>query len=156
MLSIPAPRIILRTIAERRPLMMSVAVLGWSTKYLVDLALTHTTGAEAYGVLVAALGVGAGVANLGLLRSRRLQASPRVSVVLTLAVMAVWSLVALGGISGTIAHLVGPVAGHGPIDLRPRPIPAPLVFTVLGIVGGIALFTGQRAATRRAMNHEEE
>jgi hypothetical protein len=71
-------------------------------------------------------------------------------------VIVLWALISLGGVAGTIAHAVGPVPGHGPIDPRPRPVFAPLVFTLLGTVGGTALFLGQRAAIRRARNHEKE
>lgn len=141
------PRTVLRTIGERRPLLMSVAVLGWSTKYLAGLGLAHTTGPEIYGVLVAALAVGAAVANLAVLRSSRPQ------LALSAMLLALWALIALGGVAGAVAHVIGPVAGHGPVDLRPRPIAAPLVFTLLGFVGGAALVLGQRAALRRARNH---
>jgi hypothetical protein len=144
------PRTIVRRIVERRPLLMSIAVLGWSIKYLVSLGLGHTTGPEMYGVLTAALAVTAAVANLALLRSRR----PR--LLLAGGVIVLWALISLGGVAGTIAHAVGPVPGHGPIDPRPRPVFAPLVFTLLGTVGGTALFLGQRAAIRRARNHEKE
>jgi hypothetical protein len=144
------PRTILRTIAERRPLIMSVVVLGWSIKYLVSLGLTHTTGPELYGVLTAALATGAAVTNLVLLRSSRMP------VLVTVAVLVLWGVVALGGLAGTIAHIVGPVPGHGPIDLRPRPIASPLVFTLLGLVGGAALFLGQRMRVRAAAKSEKE
>jgi Na+/H+ antiporter NhaA len=149
MQSIPFPRTILRTIAERRPLIMSIVVLGWSIKYTVSLGLDHTTGPEVYGVLTAALSTGAALATLALLRSSRM------STIVVGAVLVLWAVVALGGVAGTIAHVVGPVAGHGPVDLRPRPIPAPLIFTVLGVVGSTALVLGRRAAGRRARNHEE-
>ncbi len=139
-----------RTFTERRPLLMSVVVLGWSIKYFVSLALAHNSGPELYGVLTAALSSGAAIANLALLRS------PRLQVVATAAVLILWAVIALGGIAGTIAHVVGPVAGHGPIDLRPRPIAAPLVFTVLGSVGALALFLGQRARTRRSLESGKE
>lgn len=76
--------------------------------------------------------------------------SPRVRLVATAAVLLLWTVVALGGLAGTIAHVIGPVPGHGPMDLRPRPIAAPLVFTLLGSVGAAALTLGQRA--RRAAN----
>ena len=134
-----------RVRAERGtlPLVMSVAVTGWSVKYLVDLALTHTTGPELYGVAVAAVAVGAGAANLALL------ASSRTRWFAVAAVLALWAVVALGGVAGTVAHVVGPVAGHGPVDLRPRPIAAPLVFTLLGVAGAFALFRGQRAGAGR-------
>lgn len=150
MQTIQSPRAILRTISERKPLIMSVVVLGWSIKYVVSLGLAHTTGPELYGVLVAALATGAAVANLAILRS------PRAQVLVTVAVLVLWAVIAVGGIAGTVAHVVGPVPGHGPVDLRPRPIAAPLVFTLLGVVGGAALFFGKRAAIRRARKHEGE
>jgi hypothetical protein len=100
-----SPRAIWRTIAERRPLIMSIAVLGWSIRYVVSLSLSHTTGAEMYGVLTAALATGAAVANLILLRA------PRVPVLVTAAVLILWALVAVAGVAGTIAHIVGPVPG---------------------------------------------
>ena len=37
-----------------------------------------------------------------------------------------------------------PDPAHGPVDPRPRPAGAPLIFTLLGVVGGGALFYGQR------------
>jgi 4-amino-4-deoxy-L-arabinose transferase-like glycosyltransferase len=132
-----------RTVMERRPLIMTLVVLGWSIKNLVSLGLTHTTGPELYGVLVAALAVGAGFLNLALLTS------PRTRTWATAAVLVLWAVVALGGIAGSVAHIIGPVAGHGPIDPRPRPIAAPLFFTALGLAGGFALFLGQRIRARR-------
>ena len=149
-LRVPSVGAIWRTFAERRPLVMSAVVLGWSIKYVVSLALVHNTGAELYGVLVAALSTGAAVANLALLRS------PRTQVATTAAVLVLWAVVAVGGIGGTIAHAVGPVPGHGPVDLRPRPIAAPLVFTVLGSVGALALVLGQRAQIRRVPEPAKE
>jgi hypothetical protein len=143
-------RTIWRTVTDHRSLVMSVVVLGWSIKYTVTLAVVHTTGAELYGVLTAALAAAAAVTNLALLRS------PRVRVIATGAVLVLWAVVALGGIAGTIAHLIGPVPGHGPIDLRPRPIAAPLVFTLLGFVGAAALTLGQRARLRAATTFEKE
>jgi hypothetical protein len=131
-----------RTILEHRPVLMSVAVLGWSLKYLVDLGLTHTTGPELYGVLTAALAAGAAGSNLVILRSSRPQ------LLLAAVLLGLWALIALAGVGGTIAHIVGPVGGHGPMDLRPRPIAAPLIFTLLGLVGGAALVLGQRARVR--------
>ncbi|HEU5316558.1 MAG TPA: hypothetical protein VFX49_10640 [Chloroflexota bacterium] len=128
-----------RTFAERRPLYMSVAVLVWSIKYVVTLAFVHTTGAELYGVAVAALSTAAAVANLALLRSSRVQ------IAATAVLLVVWAVIALGGVGGTIAHIVGPVPGHGPVDLRPRPLAAPLMFTLLGCVGALALSLGQRS-----------
>lgn len=143
-------RSIWRTVADHRSLLISVAVLGWSIKYTVTLAVVHTTGAEVYGVLTAALSTVAAVANLALLRA------PRVRVIATGAILILWAVVALGGIAGTIAHLAGPVPGHGPIDLRPRPIAAPMVFALLGLVGAAALTLGQRARMRAANRFEKE
>jgi hypothetical protein len=122
----------------------ALVVLGWSVAELVGLVAAHTTGPELYGVLVAVLAVGAGVLELIVLRSsdRRLWQ--------TAAVLTLWAIVALGGVAGMVAHIIGPVAGHGPIDPRPRPIAAPLVFTVLGLVGGAALWFGQRRVDRSA------
>ena len=136
---------------RRRVLILAaIVVLGWSIVELVSLLSRHTTGPELYGVGVAGLAVLAGVLNLALLRSeqRRLWA--------TVAVLVLWGLVALGGIAGTVAHVIGPVAGHGPIDLRPRPIAAPLIFTLLGLAGGAALWFGQRGEVRPAYERREE
>ena len=130
-----------RTI-RRAALLVSVGVLGWSLVELVSLGLKHTTGAELYGVLVAVLASGAAAANLALLRS------PRAQVLVVLAVLAIWGVVAIGGMAGTVAHIVGPPIGEGPVDPRPRPIASPLVFTLLGLIGGAALLVGQRAAFR--------
>jgi hypothetical protein len=131
-----------RTVADARYLFVSVVVLGWSVVETVSLAVVHTTGAELYGVLVAVVAAGAGAASVWLLRS------DRVRVVTTAIVLVAFVLVALGGIAGTIAHILGPVPGHGPVDLRPRPVAAPLVFTLLGVAGAAALFLGQRARMR--------
>ncbi|HXI45004.1 MAG TPA: hypothetical protein VNH13_01755 [Candidatus Acidoferrales bacterium] len=135
---------------DHRSQLMSVVVLGWSIDYTVTLAVVHHTGPELYGVLTAAISTGAAIANLVLLRS------PRVRLIATGAVLLLWTVVALGGIAGTIAHAVGPVPGHGPVDLRPRPIAAPLVFTLLGIVGAAALTLGQRMRMRAAATFEKE
>jgi peptidoglycan/LPS O-acetylase OafA/YrhL len=133
---------------HRAALIVSFVALGWSIIELLNLARVHTTGPELYGVLVAALSVGAGVLSVLLLRSdqRRLR--------YTLPVVALWAVVALGGIAGIVAHMVGPVAGHGPVDLRPRPFGAPLIFTLLGLVGSAALWFGQRPGTVQAKNVE--
>lgn len=135
---------------RRASILIAVGVLGWSSVELVSLLSRHTTGPELYGVAVAGLAVAGGVVDLALLRSgeRRLWA--------TSAVLILWTVVALGGIAGTVAHIVGPVAGHGPVDLRPRPVPAPLIFTVLGLAGGAALWFGQRRGLRRAHHLREE
>jgi len=150
MQSIPSSRAILRTVAERRPQIMSIVVLGWSIKYLVSLSMAHTAGPELYGVLTAALAAGAAIANLALLRSRRMP------VVATAAVLILWAVIAVGGIAGTIAHVVGPVPGHGLIDPRPRPVLAPLVFTLLALVGSAALVLGRRMSARRRGSLEKE
>ena len=128
----------------------ALVVLGWSIVELVSLLSRHTTGPELYGVLVASVAVVAGVLNLALLRSgqRRLWA--------TVAVLILWTIVALGGLAGTVAHIIGPVAGHDPIDPRPRPIAAPLIFTLLGLAGGAALWFGQRRGARPAYELREE
>lgn len=138
-----------RTITERRPVLMTVAVFAWSAKYVVELGLTHTTGPEIYGVLTAALATGAAIANLAIFRSAR------TPVLVTAALLALWAVIAAAGIAGAVAHVIGPVAGHGPIDLRPRPIAAPLVFTGLGLVGGAALFLGRRPVIRRPTLNRE-
>jgi hypothetical protein len=143
------PGSVWRTVIEHRPLIASIVIFGWAIKYSISLALSHTTGAEIYGLLTAVLASGAAAANLALLRSSRM------SVVVVGAVLVLWAVVAFGGLAGTIAHLVGPVPGHGPIDLRPRPIVAPLVFTLLGRVGGTALSFGWRAARRRGLPDHE-
>jgi 4-amino-4-deoxy-L-arabinose transferase-like glycosyltransferase len=127
---------------RRVSLVVTVVVLGWSSLELINLGLTHTTGAELYGVAVAAVAVGAGALSLALL------ASTRRRVLASAAVLVLWAVIALGGAAGTVAHIVGPVPGDGPVDARPRPIAAPLVFTALGLLGGAALFYGQRAGTR--------
>jgi hypothetical protein len=143
-------RTIWRTVSDHRSQLMSLVVLGWSIDYTITLAVAHHTGPELYGVLTAAISTGAAIANLALLRS------PRVRLVATGAVLLLWAVVALGGIAGTIAHVIGPVPGHGPMDLRPRPIVAPLVFTLLGTVGAAALTLGQRMRMRAANTREEE
>jgi hypothetical protein len=127
---------------RRAALAVSVVVLIWSFLEVVSLATRHTAGPELYGVLVAVLATGAGVANVVLLRS------PRARALVIVAVLVVWAVVALGGIAGTVAHVVGPPISEGPVDPRPRPVPAPLVFTLLGLAGGAALLLGQRATFR--------
>lgn len=128
----------------------AIVVVGWSVLELVNLVAVHTVGAELYGVLVAALAVAAGVLGLLTLRSseRRLWA--------TVGVLILWAVVALGGVAGVAAHVIGPGAGHGPIDPRSRPILAPLVFTLLALVGGAALWFGQRRVIGRPDTLEEE
>jgi hypothetical protein len=131
-----------QTVNGHRSLAVSVVVLGWSLVETMNLVVVHTTGPEIYGVLTAALGTVAAAANVGLLRS------PRVRLIATAIVLVMWAVVAFGGLAGTVAHIVGPVPGHGPIDLRPRPVAAPLVFTLLGFVGAASLVLGRRAHLR--------
>jgi hypothetical protein len=144
------PRSIWRAVTDHRSQLMSVVVLGWSISYTVTLAVVHNAGAELYGVLTALLSTVAAAANLGLLRA------PRVRAIATGVVLLLWAVVALGGIAGTVAHVIGPVPGHGPMDLRPRPVAAPLVFTLLASVGAAALALGQRARMRGATTFEKE
>ena len=128
----------------------SALVLALSVGEFINLAGRHTVGAESYGLLVAGLGVAAGIFSLGLVLS------PQRRPIVTAAVLVLWAIVALGGLAGTYYHVVGVAPEHGPIDPRPRPITAPLVFTVLGIVGGSTLVLGQRAGIRRARDREED
>jgi 4-amino-4-deoxy-L-arabinose transferase-like glycosyltransferase len=123
---------------HRAAQIVTIVVLGWSIVELVSLALRHTTGPELYGLLVAALSVGAAVLNVLLLRSDDRQLR------YVLPIVGLWAVVALGGLAGFAAHIVGPVVGHGPVDPRPRPIAAPLIFTLLGLVGSAAVWFGQR------------
>jgi 4-amino-4-deoxy-L-arabinose transferase-like glycosyltransferase len=128
---------------RRIALVVTLVVLGWSIMELINLGLHHTTGPELYGVLVAAVAVGTGVLSLALL------ASDRRRVLASAAVLVLWAIIAVGGVAGTVAHIVGPVPGHGPVDSRPRPVGAPLVFTALGFAGGAALVYGQRLRAAR-------
>ncbi len=125
-------------------------VLALSVAEFINLSGRHTVGAESYGLLVAGVAVAAGIFSLGLVLS------PQRRVIATAAVLVLWAIVVLGGVAGTYYHIVGVAPEYGPVDPRPRPIAAPLVFTLLGIGGGTALFFGQRAAIRRARNQEEE
>lgn len=131
-------------------MLIAVVVLGWTIVELINLVSRHTAGPELYGVVVAALAVSAGVLSLVLLKSSDTR------VWATSMVLVFWAGVAFGGVAGTAAHFIGPVAGHGPVDLRPRPITAPLVFTMLSLIGGAALFFGQRAASRSVRNPWKE
>ena len=123
------------------PLAVVAVVAIWSVVELGGLLfVNHTTGAELYGPLVAVLAVAAGVASVWLLWTRRRHTFA------TVALLVLWTVVALGGIAGVVAHVVGPDPAHGPVDTRPRPTTAPLVFTVLGVAGGLAVIYGQRRA----------
>jgi hypothetical protein len=125
-------------------------VLALSVAEFINLSGRHTVGAESYGLLVACVAVAAGIFSLGLVLS------PQRRVIATAAVVVLWVIVALGGVAGTYYHVVGVAPEYGPVDPRPRPVAAPLVFTLLGVVGGTALLFGQRAAIRRARNQEED
>ena len=121
-----------------------------SVAEFINLSGHHMVGAESYGLLVAGVAVAAGIISLGLVLS------PQRRVITTAAVLVLWASVALGGVAGTYYHIVGVAPEYGPVDPRPRPIAAPLVFTLLGLVGGAALILGQRSVTRRAPYQEEE
>ena len=125
-------------------------VLALSVAEFINLSGRHMVGAESYGLLVAGAAVTAGICSLGLLLS------PQRRVIATAAMLVLWAIVALGGVAGTYYPIVGVAPEYGPVDPRPRPVAAPLVFTLLGVVGGTALFIGQRAAIRRARNQNEE
>jgi hypothetical protein len=127
------------TSRQRAALIASVAIFIWAAVEFVSLAQRHTTGAEIYGLMVAGLAVLAAGGNLWLLAS----GDRRTWFAVALAV--VWAVIALGGVAGVVAHIVGPGAGHGPVDVRPRPVSAPLVFTAMGAAGGIALWLGRRS-----------
>jgi hypothetical protein len=131
-------------------LIVTGLVLAWSIKELASLLLVHTTGPEIYGVMVAFLAVVSGVLSVVLVWTAR--SAWRWAV---WAVVALWAIVAIGGMAGTLAHVIGPVAGHGPVDLRPRPVAAPLIFTVLGFIGAGALLNGQRVRGARLRAPQE-
>jgi hypothetical protein len=138
-----------RARAGRFALFVTTAlVLALSVAEFVNLSGRHMVGAESYGLLVAGIAVAAGIFSLGLVLS------PQRRVIATAAVLVLWSIVALGGVAGTYYHIVGVAPGYGPVDPRPRPIAAPLVFTLLGVVGGTALFLAQRAAIGRGRDQE--
>jgi hypothetical protein len=145
-----------QAIARHRWEIASGVVLARSLTETASLAVVHHTGPELYGVLTAALSAGAAVANLVLLRSSHVNGASVAGRAATAAVVVVWAVVALGGIAGVAAHVIGPVAGHGPVDLRPRPVAAPLVFTLLGAAGATALVLGRRARARLATNAVKE
>jgi 4-amino-4-deoxy-L-arabinose transferase-like glycosyltransferase len=137
-------------IRRRVSLLVTLVVLAWSTVELINLGANHTTGPELYGVAVAALAVAAGVLSLALLASNRKR------LLASAAVLLIWAIVAIGGVAGAVAHVIGPVQGHGPVDVRPRPVAAPLVFTALGLVGGAALFYGARMRSIRVRESGKE
>jgi hypothetical protein len=135
---------------RRISFVVTALVLAFSVVEVISLGVRHTTGPEVYGVLVAVLAAGAGIASLALLRADRPHA------LITVGVVVLWAVIALAGLAGVVAHLVGPGVGHGPVDLRPRPFAAPLVFTLIGLVGGAALYVGQRARNRQATDNGKE
>jgi hypothetical protein len=67
----------------------------------------------------------------------------------SVAVIALWAIVALGGLAGTYYHAVGVDPKYGPVDPRPRPQGAPLIFVALGLTGFGALFYGQHLSAAR-------
>ena len=97
-------------------------------------------------MLVAVLAVVAAALALFAMRATTWQTG------LTIAVAVLWAIVAIGGIAGVAAHIVGPVAGEGPVDPRPRPLLAPLAFTAMGVVGEIVLWIWRRRAGAAGSN----
>ncbi len=126
-------------------LVVTVLVLGFCATYLIRLAPTHTVGAEIYGVLVAGVATATALASLAIL------ATGQRSSLATALVLGLWLVIAVAGVAGVAAHVIGPVAGHGPVDDRARPVAAPLIFTVLGVIGAVALYVGR--ARRGAARH---
>lgn len=119
-------------------LLVTVLVLLWSMTELISLSLNHTTGPEVYGILAAAIAVAVSILSLALLVMSRMR------TLATAGVLVLWAIVAICGLGGVAAHIVGPEEGHGPVDTRPRPTAAPLIFTALGVAGAAALTWGQR------------
>ena len=137
--------------ATRPTLFVTTAVvLALSVAEFINLSGRHTVGAESYGLLVAGVAVAAGMFSLGLVLSLQRR------VIATAAVLILWAIVALGGLAGTYYHIVGVAPEYGPVDPRPRPVVAPLVFTLLGVVGGSAVFVAHRSASRRILGQEGE
>jgi len=126
-------------VRQRAALIASAALLLWAALELVNLVQRHTTGPEIYGLMVAALAVVAAAGNLWLLGSTA--RSGWYAIALAVA----WAVIALGGLAGVVAHIVGPGGGHGPVDVQPRPVSAPLIFTAMGASGLLALWLGRRA-----------
>ena len=126
------------------PVVPASVILVLSADELANLARVHTTGPELYGVLAAAIAVAAAAAGLVLI-VRGDRPTWAVAVVLVL-----WAIVALAGLAGVVAHIVGPVPGHGPVDPRPLPLAAPLGFTLRAVVGAVALVLAQRLAVRQS------
>ena len=135
-----------RTLSQRRrraavaTAVVTVLALG----LLVDLLLVnHTIGEEIWGPIVASAALAVGVFSLVYLaadgRSRGIR----------FALLAFWAAVAFLGYGGYNDHRL-PRPADTLTDQRPRPPLAPLAFTVLGIVGGAALFLGSRDKKSKA------
>jgi hypothetical protein len=140
----------LRARLARGAVFVTIAlVLALSVAEFINLAGRHTVGPESYGLLVAGIAVAAGIFSLGLVLTYQRR------MIATAAVLVLWAIVALGGIAGTYYHVVGVAPEYGPVDPRPRPVAAPLIFTVLAVVGGTAVLIGQ-GARRRPGNPGEE
>src|SRR5512132_3111011 len=73
-------------------------VTAYSIAEAVNLFQVHTVGAEWYGVLVAVIAAGTGIFSLAVLMS------PRPRTWATVALLAVWTLVAVAGIAGAYYH----------------------------------------------------
>jgi hypothetical protein len=123
-------------------LALAIVALVGSVVELVTLVSKHTLGAEVYGVLVAVLALLAGVFTLSLLVPVRRRVAASVGV------LVLWTIVAFGGIAGAYYHAVGVDPKYSPVDPRPRPAAAPLIFTALAVAGGVGLFYGQRLGLR--------
>jgi 4-amino-4-deoxy-L-arabinose transferase-like glycosyltransferase len=135
--------------ARRAAILATLALLAWSIVDLISLALRHTTGPQGYGLLVAALAVGAAVLNVLLLMTARKRTWAVAGAVL------LWAVVALGGVAGAVAHVAWPATGpYG--DPRPKPALAPLAFTAMGVVGGVAIVVAQRSGSNRRRAFGEE
>ena len=134
-----------RIAVEQRWLLVSGAALLYGLVETVSLAAVHHDGPEIQGVIVAATTALAGLLNVALLRLDLPRTALRIAGV---ALLALWAVIAVGGIAGFIAHLGGVGIDPGFVDPRPKPIAAPLVFTLVGVVGAAALVLGQRARER--------
>ena len=143
-----------RIAVEQRWLLVSVAVLIYGLVETASLAIVHNSGPEIQGVIVAATTALAGLLNVALLRLDL--RSPAALGIATVALLGVWVVVAAGGIAGFIAHIAGPVAEPGFFDPRPRPVAAPLMFTLVGLVGAAALVLGRRMRARADRHVEKE
>ncbi len=116
------------------PILMVAFATAGCLMLLAEFALSnHTIGDEMIGLAIGVLGVAVGIASLVFLR--REGGSRTVGNVL----IAVWVLIAVGGLVGFVQHLQGPEGGpSAAVDTRTRPPLAPLSFTGLGVVGAAA------------------